>query len=160
MAEEDEKRTPVFEWIDSESGEFYGEFKTDPQGKVVTVTETEAAQQIVVKAMQTARGVYLIYANVDEPELDHKYGNDSWDILTRRNLTEETRIDELKRAIREAVIYDPWVTDVTDIKVGRSPENLESDNPMEPKIGAAYASFMVHTIFDSNVEVQGVNLNG
>lgn len=171
MAEESEKRTPVFEWIKDENGEYVGDFKLDPQGNIVTVTEQQAVEQIVIKAQQTARGVFLIYADLDNEELDHKYGNDAQDILTRPDLPEAVRIDELKRAVREAIIYDPWITDVYDIIISRDPDatvdQLEALNPLlqkketpkgEKQYDAVYGRFKVSTIFDTEVVIQGVNL--
>ena len=104
-------KTPVFDWEK-------GEFKIDLQGQVVTATEGEAVGQIVLKAQQTTRGLFLIYADPEDPALHHKYGNDSRWVLIEE-LTEAARISELERAAREALIYDPWITDVRDIKVTR-----------------------------------------
>lgn len=145
---EKDKRTPVFTWATDQKGTPYGEFQVDPQGRVVTVTRAEAMAQIAIKAQTTARGVYLIYADPANPTKNHKYGNDSFDILRRGNLTEAARIAELKRAIREALIYDPWVKDVRDITVDR--------------IGTAgaEASFTIKSIFDTEVDIKGVPLNG
>jgi hypothetical protein len=158
MATEEEKRTPVFNWET-------GEFKVDLQGRIVTVTQTQAVEQIIIKAQQTARGVFLIYANVDNEDLDHKYGSDAWDILTRPDLPEAVRIDELKRAISEAIIYDPWVTDVYDIKISRDPEGKTGD-PLNPtftrpplkETDSVYCTFWVRTVFDEEIQIQGVSL--
>lgn len=140
MATEAEKKTPVFDWHN-------GDFLRDPKGKIVTVTQEEAVEQIVIKAQQTARGLFLIYAHPEEPELDHTYGSDAWDILNNNNkaLSEEARISELKRAFKEALIYDPWITDVVDIVI----ERLGTEE--------AEASFTVKHIFGETT-VKGVSI--
>lgn len=144
---ENEKRTPVFNWEVNQEGVPYGDFKTDPQRRVVTVTGQEAVEQIVIKAQATARGVYLIYADPENTGRNHKYGNDAFEILGK-DLAEEVRISELQRAIKQALIYDPWIKDVTDITVSR----LGTEK--------ATADFTVKTIFDREIEVKGVPLNG
>lgn len=146
MAESD-KRSPVFDWE-------AGDFVKDNQGAVLTVTEGEAMKQIVLKALNTVRGVYAIYANVDDEDLNHKYGNDTENVL-RQDISEEVRIAELKRAVYEALIYDPWVTDVYDISVSREPEGVQIGR----EIDAAYMSCKISTIFDKDITLDGVNLN-
>lgn len=141
MAEENEKRTPVFDWDK-------GEFAVNLNKAVVTAAEGEAVKQIILKAYSTARGVFLIYANVEDPEDDHVYGNDAQEVLTRADLNEEARISELERAIEEALIHDPWITEVYDIVI----ERLGTDE--------ATASFKVGTVFDREVIIEGVELNG
>lgn len=136
----DKKKSPLFDW---EQGEFI-----TAQGHVLTGTEDKAVEQIIIKAQQTARGVYLIYAESENPALNHKYGSDVHDILLRRDLTEDVRVSELERAIREAIIYDPWITDVYDIVITRQGTN------------EVIADFKVKTIYDTEIEVEGVALNG
>jgi len=111
----DNTQTPVFDWE-------AGDFATDLQGAVIVVTEAEAVEQIIIKAIQTIRGVFLIYANEDDPALDHKYGNDAQDTL-RQDMTEAAKISELARNIREALIYDPFIIDVTDIVITKAGSN-------------------------------------
>lgn len=144
---ENEKRTPVFNWYVDQRGIPYGEFLVDPSGRVVTATEREAVEQIVIKAQATARGVYLIYADPENEENNHKYGSDVFEIL-RQELPESVRKSEVERAIKQALIYDPWVTDVVDLVVS----NLGTEE--------ATADFTVKTIFDRDIEVKGVPLNG
>jgi hypothetical protein len=136
----DKRKSPLFDW---ENGEFM-----TAQGRVLTGTEEQAVQQIIIKAQQTARGLYLIYADTENPALNHKYGSDVHDILVRRDLTEEVRISELERAVQEAIIYDPWIDEVYDITIERQ--------------GSAevLASFKVKTVYDKEIEVEGVTLNG
>lgn len=104
-------KTPVYDWI-------AGDFAADPQRGIVTATGTAAVEQVIIKATQTIRGVFTIYANLDDPQLDHKYGNDSqWTL--RKQMPEASRISELTRNVTEALVYDPWITDVTDIVITR-----------------------------------------
>lgn len=125
-----------------------GEFVTDIDGSVATATEAEALAEIIVKVQNTARGVYLIYADTENEELNHKYGSDTMDILTRQSLTEAVRISELKRVMREAIIYDPWVLDVYDIVLVKS------------GVDSYTASFNLKTIYDKEINVGGVEING
>ena len=138
-------RTPVFNWdkLDFEI----------QQNKVVTASDEEALQHLIIKAQQTARGVYLIYADTENDALNHKYGSDAFEIITQADLSDDARISELKRAIREAIIYDPWVVDVGDVEVYK-----ETDK--ESKVVMWYADYTVKTIFDRDIDVKGVLLNG
>jgi len=131
------KKSPVFDWLT-------GEFATDINGKVLVVGAMEAAEQIIIKAEQTTRGRFRIYANPDNAALHHKYGNDASIILTRPDITDATRLSELRRAVREAIIYDPWINDVVDIVIARQDAN------------DVYVVFTATTIFDKEVTVEGV----
>lgn len=152
MAEENEKKTPVFDWT-------AGDFKRDVRGGIVTVTEQEAAVEVILKALHTKRGLYLIYASFDE-DLDHKYGNDTWDILANQQISDEVRTDEVKRAIEEALIYDPWITGVYAIQVTRDHKTLQDFQKRSLEIDAVYASFKVSTIFDRELAIEGVIIKG
>lgn len=157
MVQEYEKRTPVF---DFEAGDFV----TDLQGRVVTVTEAEAVVQIALKALQTVRGVWLIYANSEDDARDHTYGNDTLNVMRAPGLSEKARLSEIERAIKEALIYDPWITRVTDIRIKRR-KDLTGNEPYIPaggdhvNIDEVYASYTVHHIFGTT-EIEGVALNG
>mgnify|MGYP000884157014 CR=1 FL=1 len=157
MAEENEKRSPVFDWD-------AGDFVMDPQGNVKTVTGSEAVVQIVLKAQQTVRSMYLIYADIDNPDRSHTYGNDAFHVLRAGDLSEEARISELERAVNESLIYDPWITAVEDIDIKRR-KDLTGDEPYVPAEGdhvnadEVYASFTVLHIFGES-RVEGVTLNG
>lgn len=131
------KKSPVFDWA-------AGEFATDINGKVLIVSEMAAAEQVIIKAEQTTRGRFRIYANPDNELLDHKYGNDAPIILTRPDITDAVRIAELKRAVKEAIIYDPWVKDVVDIAVARQSAD------------EVYIRFTAKTIFDRDITIEGV----
>lgn len=104
-------KTAVFDWS-------IGEFALDLQNGVQTVTKGAAVAQIAMKAQQTKRGAFLIYANRDAPELHHKYGSDAQATMVK-DIPEASRMSELKRNVRDALLYDPWVTDVTDVSVTR-----------------------------------------
>ncbi|WP_336786554.1 DUF2634 domain-containing protein [Paenibacillus sp. MMO-177] len=113
MAVKDQRKTPVFDWQ-------AGEFATDLTGRVKTATGAEAVEQIVLKAQATIRGLFLIYAA--DPEvpgsLGHIYGSDA-DAIRASDLPPVAKASELERAIREAIIYDPWISNISDISVAR-----------------------------------------
>lgn len=132
-----EKKSPVFDWET-------GEFKLN-QGAVVAAKESDAVVQVVLKAQVTPRGKYLIYADAERPDYNHKYGSDVFNILTHSDLTEATRLSELKRAVVEAIKYDPWVLDVYDVVI---------DNGKELTV-----SFTIDTIYDKNTRIEGVAIN-
>lgn len=138
MAEESEKRSPVFDWEN-------GEFLLDHANNVMTVTEQEAAEQIIIKALQTARGAFLIYANVDDEDLHHKYGSDVPDIQKDGTISQQVKEDEIKRAVEEALIYLDWVNEVNNIA-------LNTDNA-DPEV-----SLDVVTVFDRVIEIKGAAL--
>jgi hypothetical protein len=113
MASKDNRKTPVYDWQ-------AGEFATDASGKVRTATGAAAVEQIVIKAQQTIRGLFLIYAA--DPEVEgsrgHTYGSDV-DNIRISDLPTAAKLSEMERAVKEAVIYDPWIRDVRDITVQR-----------------------------------------
>lgn len=139
--EENEKRTPVFDWTAEKP-----DFKYDSLGRIKTVTEAEALEQIVLKALQTARSQYVIYFDNEDRDQHNKYGSEVADILVRRELPEEVRTAEVERGIREALIYDPWITDVYEVSVTRTGN------------AKAEADLKIKTIFDKEIEVKGATL--
>lgn len=128
-----------------------GDFKTS-NGVILTAEDEAAIEQIILKAQATARGVYLIYANIENADLDHKYGSDAVALLAQADVSDEVRDSELKRAVKEAIIYDPLITDVYDVALYQ--ETADDGSPMH------YVDFKVATVYDSTVEVKGVALNG
>lgn len=136
-------KTPVFDWAK-------GEFKTDSQGGVVVIENAQALEQIVCKIHATPRGVALIYADPDNSELNHKYGSDVLDIMLHAELSEDERDSEIKRAIKDALIFDPWIDDVTEISL--SYEAVDG-------VMHVYASYELSTVFDT-INVKGAVLNG
>lgn len=143
------KKSPVFDFS-------AGEFVTDAHGKVVAATGLLAAVPVLIKAQQTPRGRFPIYRNAVNEKLSHKYGNSAWHILTRPDLTEEVRIAEIKRAMREAILYDPWVTGVEAVGVVRR----KAKDPLDPE-DKGYADVLdvectVRTVFDGELTLRGV----
>lgn len=138
------KKTPVFNWL-------AGEFATDLQGRVILATEEKAVEQVIIKAQETPRGTYLIYADTENPDLNHKYGSDVHDIAVRQDLSEEVRISEIKRTVKEAVIYDPWVLDVTEITVYKQ---RDTDGIIKD-----FVDYKVKTVYDNEILIKGAVLN-
>lgn len=134
-------KTAVFDWG-------AGEFAMDLQGGVVTATRADAVAQIVIKATQTMRGLFLIYADPDNPQLNHKYGNDAAGTMAMQ-MPDAAKISELKRNIRDALIYDPWVRDVTDVEIQKQ-KNAVGE-------WAYYGSATVHHIYGTTA-IEGVNV--
>jgi hypothetical protein len=124
--------------FDYEKGDFV--FDGD---RIRTVQGPEALKQVIIKAQGTERGVYNVYADPDNPEKDHKYGNDAVLLITRRELSAEAKRSEVSRAIRDALIHDPWIYDVTNISVEKN------------SIDSYKTSASVSTIFDK-ITVEGV----
>lgn len=133
-------KSPVFDW---EKGEFLVD-----SGVVKVVEDDEALEQIVIKAYQTPRGKYLIYADTENEDLHHKYGNDTQEILLQPDLTDAAKQSELKRAAKEAIVYDPWIKEVNDVSVNKT-------GTAEIKIDCT-----IKTVYDKVIEVKGVTVNG
>lgn len=142
---EDMRKTPIFNWET-------GDFQLNYQGVVVTATEGKAAEQVILKAQATPRGRYLIYMDTDNVDLDNKYGSDVLDVAVRQDLSKSVRDSEVIRAIKEALIYDEWIEDVIDIILYQA---VDTDG-----VKKDFASFTVATIYDENIEVKGVVVNG
>lgn len=143
MAEEFERRSPVFDWDK-------GDFARDPGGNVITATEGAAAEQIIIKALQTPRGLFDIYANLEDEDLDHKYGSDIPDILRDHSIDQTVKEDEIKRAIEDALVYIDWIEEVENIEFSIKPGEID----------AVEISCDVITIFDEVIEVRGLEING
>lgn len=113
MASTDNRKTPIFDWDT-------GEFATDLANGIKTATGAAAVEQIILKAQQTMRGLFLIYAA--DPEVadskGHTYGSDV-DNVRKSNLPESAKLSEMERAVQEALIYDPWIKAVRDVSVQR-----------------------------------------
>lgn len=134
------KKTAVFDWD-------IGDFKQAIQGAIQTVEDAAALEQVVIKAHSTPRGVFLIYADPANPEKHHKYGSDVIAVALQPNLTADNRESELKRAIREALIYDPWIKDVIDITLYEQTTDGVTD---------MYADYTLVTVFDTKQQLEGV----
>lgn len=146
MEEDNQRRTVAFDWET-------GDFVVDTQGAQKVVTEAEAIEQIAIKALQTLRNRSLIYADIENPESNHTYGSDVQDLLTMPGLPEEIREEELKRAVRETLIYDPWITEVSDITFSTETVVDEAGKA----VSATVISLTVSHIFGST-DLEGVTL--
>lgn len=147
-----DKKTPIFDFTT-------GEYVTDTNGKVVVTTGMLAAVPVVIKAQQTPRGRYPIYRNTINDKLNHKYGNSAWHVLTRPFLSDEVRLSEIKREMREAILYDPWVREVYNIQLVRRTAK-DPDDPQDK----GYSDVLdfactVRTIFDGELTIRGVLYN-
>ncbi|GKU79283.1 DUF2634 domain-containing protein [Paenibacillus sp. L3-i20] len=111
MVVKDNRKTPIFDWEQ-------GEFATDLTGRVKMATGALAVEQIILKAQHTIRGLFLVYAA--DPEVvgikGHTYGSDLREIR-KSDLPLAAKHSELERAIKEAVIYDPWIRNVSEITI-------------------------------------------
>lgn len=138
-------KIPVFDWDKLE-------FMQDAQGNVVTATGGDAVKQITVKAQHTARGVFVIYADIENDSNNHKYGTDVFEVLKQTNMTQEALLSEVARAVKEALTYDPWITAVSNVNVYAQ---LDDDG-----VTRWYADYIISTIYDKEVNERGVILNG
>jgi hypothetical protein len=100
------------------------EFVTDTMGNVVTAINNESiVRGVIEKIFNDARYRYLIY--------DNTYGNEIGDLIAQDE-PREVFDTEIKRLIREALVYHPFIKDVTDINVTYEGES-------------AFASFVVES---------------
>ncbi|SER87205.1 DUF2634 domain-containing protein [Psychrobacillus sp. OK032] len=75
----------------------------------------EAIRQFIVKAIRTARSRFLIY--------DDQYGSEIEDLIGA-DVTRELLDEEIPRVIREALIYDDRIADVTNFNVSHSGDTV------------------------------------
>lgn len=108
--EENELLVPVFDYE-------LGEFVVNPDGSVKTVSGSEAAGHVALKAESTERGVFAVYANYDDEDENHIFGSDVKAVGITTDLPEAARMEEVKRAAEEAIAYDPWVESVDEVTV-------------------------------------------
>lgn len=141
----DERKVPIFDWAK-------GEFATGIGGVVRTAQGNDAAAQVVIKAQQTQLGKYSVYADFEDVTLNHIYGSRVHEVIVRNDLPEAVKLSEAEREAREAIIYDPWVKDVTDVKAY---SQRDSDNEVR-----YYLDMVVETVFGGTISLQGVNVNG
>lgn len=149
-----DKKTPVFDFKT-------GEFMTDDHGRILTTGGILGAVVVIMKAQQTPRATHPVYRNAINTRLNHKYGNSAWHILTRPDLTEEVRLSEMKRAMREAILYDPWVLEVYNMSIVRRSVNERPvrDGSKQTPVDVLDTEFTVRTIFDEELTVRGVVYN-
>jgi len=75
----------------------------------------EAVQQFIAKAIRTALNRFLIY--------DGQYGCELEDLIGA-NVTRELLDDEIPRVIREALIYDDRIADVTNFEITHTGDSV------------------------------------
>lgn len=138
----DERKVPVFDWDKME-------FATGIGGVVQTVQGNDAVAQVVIKAQQTQLGKYSVYADFEDETLNHIYGSRVSEVVLRKDIPEAVKLSEAEREAREAIIYDPWVEDVTDVKAY---SQIDKDG-----VTRYYLDMTVETIFGGKISLQGVN---
>ena len=145
MAEITELKTPVFDFDT-------GEFVCGLDGTVKTYTGSKAVAIIVQKAQLTERGVFPVYGDFEDEENNHIYGSDVKAFGIPGEYPKDVRLSEIKRAVSEAIQYDPWIESVDTIIVE------------EGKDKAGKPCFIVDIsytdIFNNSVSVEGVEING
>lgn len=110
MAEITELRVPVFDFDT-------GEFVTGLDGKVKTYTGSQAVGMIAIKAEMTERGVYPVYSDYENEEENHVYGSDAKAYGICGDYPKSVRMSEVRRAVEEAIAYDPWIDSVDSVDV-------------------------------------------
>ncbi|PEJ95092.1 DUF2634 domain-containing protein [Bacillus wiedmannii] len=112
-----------------------GEFVSDSNG-VVKVAEGQIGMaNLIEKIHLVPRNAYRVYTDA--------YGSDARYVLIDRELNEEAKILRLKEVIRDSLIYDKRVVDVSVIEIERQSD--ESD--------VFVASYIVYTIY-GNIPVR------
>jgi hypothetical protein len=138
----DERKTPVFDWETMD-------FKLGIGGVVQLATGIEAAAQVIQKAENTQLGKYSVYGDLEDLTRNHIYGSRVHDVLVRQDLPEAVKLSEIEREAVEAIIYDPWVNEVTEVKAYK-----ETDRD---GVIRTYLYLVVDTVFGS-VSLEGVEL--
>lgn len=129
-----------------------GDFAIGGNGQVLTATGSMAAAQVIIKAEQTQRGKYNVYGNLEDPTRNHIYGNDAHDIAIRQDLPPAVRQSEMERAAKEAVSYDPWVSDVATSKYYQE--------TIDEGVTRDMLDLSVDDVFGGTIDVKGVSING
>ena len=138
----DERKTPIFDWETMD-------FKLGIGGVVQMATGVEAAAQLIQKAQNTQLGKYSVYGDLEDPSKNHIYGSRVHDVLVRQDLPEAVKLSEIEREAVEAIIYDPWVNEVTEVKTYKQMDN--------DGVTRTYLDLTVDTIFGT-VSLEGVEL--
>lgn len=136
----DERKTPVFDWETMD-------FVVGIGGVIQTATGIEAASQLIQKAENTQLGKYSVYGDLEDLEKNHIYGSRVHDVVVRQDLSEAVKLSEIEREAVEAIVYDPWVNEVTEVKAYN-----ETDRD---GVTRTYLDLVVDTIFGS-VSIKGV----
>ncbi|PDZ49725.1 hypothetical protein CON07_19840 [Bacillus sp. AFS094611] len=112
-----------------------GEFVSDSNG-VVTVDEGQIGMaNLIEKIHLVPRNAYRVYTDA--------YGSEARNVLIDKELNEEAKILRLKEVIRDSLIYDQRVVDVSVIDIERQSD--END--------VFVASYIVSTIY-GNIPVR------
>lgn len=135
--EEKDKESPLYDWEK-------GEFVIGMAGQVTTAVGQDAVPIILEKAQRTPRGRYAIYADLENSDLNHKYGSDVFDVIANKDLDEDTKISEVERTTAEAIQYDPWIAEVYDVTATKTAIDLYD------------ADYTVRTTFNNILEMEGV----
>lgn len=135
-----DKKTPVFDWDRMD-------FKKASNATVATTSGNGAAREIIFKAQQTRRSVYLIYADPESEENNHKYGSDLKNVV-QSGLTGEALSSEVRRAVREAIVYLEGIQAVRSIEVAKQVND------------ETYISALITTDYGDELPIEGVVLNG
>lgn len=143
MAEITELRVPVFDFDT-------GEFVIGLSGNVKTVTGSEAAGIIAVKAEQTERGAFPVYGDYEDEDENHVYGSDAKAFGICGDYPKDIRMSEVKRACEEAIAFDPWIDSVDSVEVIEGTD--KSGNP------CFIANIEFTDIFRNSVLVEGVEV--
>lgn len=141
--EESELLVPVFDFDK-------GEFVVGLDGNVKTVTGSEAAGMVAVKAESTERGVFPVYGDFEDEDNNHVYGSDVKAFGIQGDYPKSVRMSEMKRAAEEAIAYDPWVESVDEVTVTEGTDKSGND---------CYIIDIEFTdIFQNSVLVEGVEI--
>lgn len=139
----DERKVPVFDWSKME-------FATGIGGVVQVAQGDAAVSQVVLKAQQTQLEKYSVYADFEDETLNHIYGSRVHDVIVRNDLPEAVKLSEAEREAQEAIIYDPWVKDVADVKAY---SQVDRDG-----VTRYYLDMTVETVFGGKLTLEGVTL--
>ena len=118
---------------------------------VQTVQGDDAVAQVVLKAQQTQLGKFSVYADFEDETLNHIYGSLVHDVVVRNDLPEAVKLSEAEREAQEAILYDPWVKDVTDVKAYSQKDKDD--------VVRYYLDMKVETVFGGTISLKGVYLN-
>ena len=111
------KKTFIFDFENKE-------FVVDTMNNIITTTDNETiVRGVVEKILNDTRYRFAIY--------DKSWGNEIPDLLAQDEPFEVYET-EIKRLLREALVYHPYIKDVTNIEITQSGESV-------------YASFIVES---------------
>ncbi|EOV9528853.1 DUF2634 domain-containing protein [Bacillus cytotoxicus] len=118
--------TPLFDFSK-------GEFVTDASGAIVVDDGQKGMANLIEKIHHAHRGAYRVYTD--------EFGSDVRNVLIDSEINEAGRISLVKEAIRDSLIYDDRIIDVSEIEIIKDTKD------------AYIASYIVYTIY-GNVNVR------